>query len=48
MAAMRAATENALELVQGLTLAYNKARQAAITREIIEISGAAEAMAKAS
>ncbi len=48
MAAMRAATENALELVQNLTLAYNKARQAAITKEIIEISGAAEAMAQAS
>lgn len=46
MVAMRNATENAQELVQALTLTYNKARQAAITKEITEISSAAEAMAK--
>ena len=45
MIAMRNATENANELVQGLTLTYNKARQAAITREVTEIASAAEAMA---
>jgi F-type H+-transporting ATPase subunit gamma len=45
MIAMRNATENADELVQGLTLSYNKARQAAITREVTEIASAAEAMA---
>jgi F-type H+-transporting ATPase subunit gamma len=47
LVAMRNATENAMELIQGLTLTYNKARQAAITKEISEISGAAEALAKA-
>ncbi len=45
MVAMKSATENAEEIVQGLTLTYNKARQAAITREIAEISSAAQAMA---
>jgi F-type H+-transporting ATPase subunit gamma len=45
MVAMRNATDNANELVQGLTLTYNKARQAAITREVTEIASAAEAMA---
>ena len=45
MVAMRNATENAQDLVQALTLTYNKARQAAITKEISEISGAAEALA---
>ncbi len=47
MVAMQNATENAQELVQDLTLTYNKARQTAITKEITEISGAAEALAKA-
>jgi F-type H+-transporting ATPase subunit gamma len=47
MVAMRNATENAQELVAGLTLTYNKARQAAITKEITEISSAAEALAAA-
>jgi len=46
MMAMRNATENALDIAQGLTLTYNKARQAAITKEITEISTAAEALAK--
>jgi len=44
MIAMRNATENANDLVQSLTLSYNKARQAAITREVIEIASAAEAL----
>jgi F-type H+-transporting ATPase subunit gamma len=44
MIAMRNATENANELVQGLTLTYNKARQAQITTEVIEIASAAEAL----
>lgn len=47
MVAMQNATENAQEIVQALTLTYNKARQAAITKEITEISSAAEAMAHA-
>ena len=47
MVAMRTATENAENLVKDLTLAYNKARQGAITKEISEISSAAEAMAQA-
>ena len=37
MLAMRAATDNAAELISSLQLAYNKARQAAITRELSEI-----------
>jgi F-type H+-transporting ATPase subunit gamma len=45
MMAMRNATDNALDIVQGLTLTYNKARQAAITKEITEIATAAEALA---
>jgi F-type H+-transporting ATPase subunit gamma len=45
MVAMRNATENAEELVGILTLTYNKARQAAITKEITEIATAAEALA---
>ena len=47
LVAMRNATENANELVQALTLTYNTARQAAITKEISEIAGAAEALAAA-
>jgi F-type H+-transporting ATPase subunit gamma len=45
MMAMRNATENALDIAQGLTLTYNKARQAAITKEITEIATAAGALA---
>jgi F-type H+-transporting ATPase subunit gamma len=45
MVAMRNATENAEDLVGILTLTYNKARQAAITKEITEIATAAEALA---
>lgn len=47
MLAMRNATENAEELVSELTLSYNKARQAAITKEITEIATAAEALTAA-
>ena len=42
---MEAATKNAEEMIDRLTLQYNKARQAAITKEIIEIVGGAEAAA---
>jgi F-type H+-transporting ATPase subunit gamma len=41
MVAMKSATDNAKQLVKDLTLEYNKARQAAITNEILEISSAA-------
>jgi F-type H+-transporting ATPase subunit gamma len=44
---MRSATENADALVDDLTLSYNKARQQAITMEILDIAGGAEALAKA-
>ena len=44
MVAMDAATENAQDMIYDLTLHYNKARQAAITKEISEIVGGAEAL----
>ncbi|MDT8309277.1 MAG: ATP synthase F1 subunit gamma [Bacteroidales bacterium] len=44
MTAMHQATDNARELLKDLQLSYNKARQAAITNEIIEIVGGAEAL----
>ncbi len=44
MTAMHQATDNAKELLKDLNLAYNKARQAAITGEILEIVGGAEAL----
>ena len=44
MVAMKAATDNAGKFIEGLQLAYNKARQAAITREIAEIVGGAAAV----
>ena len=44
MTAMGSATDNATEMIGKLTLAYNQARQAAITREISEIVGGAEAL----
>ncbi|AHB42528.1 ATP synthase gamma chain [Candidatus Saccharibacteria bacterium RAAC3_TM7_1] len=44
MIAMKNATDNASDLVDDLTLAMNKARQAAITQELAEISGGSEAM----
>jgi F-type H+-transporting ATPase subunit gamma len=47
MVAMKNATDNATELAGGLTLEYNKARQQAITNEMLDIAGGAEASAKA-
>jgi F-type H+-transporting ATPase subunit gamma len=44
MIAMNKATDNASELKRVLTISYNKARQAAITNEILEIVGGAEAL----
>ncbi|MEA1896843.1 MAG: ATP synthase F1 subunit gamma [Bacteroidota bacterium] len=44
MTAMHQATDNANDLIQELTLHYNKARQAAITKEILDIVGGAEAL----
>ena len=43
MVAMKNATENAEELIEDLTLSYNKVRQANITREMIEIASGARA-----
>ena len=42
--AMKAATDNAEELIEGLTRTYNQARQAEITTEIMEVVGGAEAL----
>jgi F-type H+-transporting ATPase subunit gamma len=47
MTAMDKATENAGELIKELKLQYNRSRQAAITNEILEIVGGAEALAAA-
>jgi len=47
MMAMDNATKNCGELVENLTLVYNKARQAAITAELMDIVGGAEAIKKA-
>jgi F-type H+-transporting ATPase subunit gamma len=47
MVAMRSATENANELLGDLTLTYNRARQEAITTEMLDIAGGAEALARA-
>jgi F-type H+-transporting ATPase subunit gamma len=47
MVAMRNASDNATQLTADLTLVYNKARQAAITSEILDIVGGAEALHKA-
>ena len=44
MVAMRNATENANELIDDLTLAYNKARQEMITTELLDITGGAVAL----
>ncbi len=44
MTSMENATKNAGEMINGLTLTYNKLRQAAITKEIIEITSGAEAL----
>jgi F-type H+-transporting ATPase subunit gamma len=44
MVAMKAASENAADVIDELTLIYNKNRQAAITKEISEIVGGAAAV----
>jgi F-type H+-transporting ATPase subunit gamma len=44
MTAMSAASDNAKKLIGTLTIEYNKARQASITQQIMEIVGGAEAM----
>ncbi|MBI2844694.1 MAG: ATP synthase F1 subunit gamma [Armatimonadetes bacterium] len=44
MTAMTSATNNAGEVIDSLTLSYNKARQAAITKELLEIVSGAEAL----
>jgi F-type H+-transporting ATPase subunit gamma len=44
MTAMESATDNAEEMIAQLTLHYNRARQSAITKEISEIVGGAEAL----
>ena len=44
MTAMDAATENAQDMIERLTLMYNKARQSAITKEMLEIVAGAEAL----
>ncbi|MBD2691109.1 F0F1 ATP synthase subunit gamma [Anabaena catenula] len=44
MTAMSNASENAGELIKSLSLVYNKARQAAITQELLEVVGGAEAL----
>jgi len=44
MTAMDSATDNAEEMIDDLTLSYNRARQAAITQELTEIVGGAEAL----
>jgi len=46
MVAMRNATENAGELIDELTLMYNKARQESITKELLDITGGVEALAE--
>jgi F-type H+-transporting ATPase subunit gamma len=44
MTAMDSATNNANDMIDRLTLQYNRARQAAITKELMEIIGGAEAL----
>jgi F-type H+-transporting ATPase subunit gamma len=44
MVSMKNATDNAEEMIRSLTLSYNKARQAGITKEIIEVTTASEAL----
>jgi len=46
MVAMKNATDNANDLVQDLTLAYNKARQASITTQILEVVSGANALSQ--
>jgi len=44
MVSMKSATENAEEMKSSLTLSYNKARQASITKELLEVTSGAEAL----
>ena len=44
MTAMKTATDNATKIIDDLTIAYNRARQGAITQEITEIDGGAAAL----
>ena len=44
MTAMESATRNTEDLISSLTLEYNRARQAAITKELVEIVSGAEAL----
>ena len=44
MTAMHQATDNATDLIRELTLQYNKARQAAITNQLLEVVSGAEAL----
>jgi F-type H+-transporting ATPase subunit gamma len=44
MTAMDSASKNAGDMINGLSLTYNKARQAYITKELIEIVNGAEAL----
>jgi F-type H+-transporting ATPase subunit gamma len=44
MVAMKAATENADEMIRQLSMTYNRARQTQITNEILEVIGGAEAL----
>jgi F-type H+-transporting ATPase subunit gamma len=44
MSAMESATRNTEEMIESLTLTYNRARQAAITKELVEIVSGAEAL----
>jgi F-type H+-transporting ATPase subunit gamma len=46
MVAMRNATDNAKDVINDLTLTYNKVRQAAITKEVAEIASGALAMSQ--
>lgn len=47
MVAMRSATDNAMGLIDELTLGYNKARQETVTKELIDIVGGVSALAQA-
>ena len=47
MVAMKNASENAMDMIGSLTISYNKARQAQITKELIEITSGKEALANA-
>lgn len=44
MVSMKSATENAEEMISSLTLSFNKARQASITKELLEVTTGAEAL----